>query len=366
MSKIVIITPQDLDCVSGNNTSRRRLASGLRKSGHEVEEIPVAEARGRRDSLRGFNLIHALHAFKSGVEARQLALELKVPYVVSITGSDVNGDLQQSSRRAQILAVLADAALILCTAKETARRLNSELRIKTPCIHIPKGVEIPAEAPPEPSGDEPGRFLLVAGWRAIKNPLFSLEPLERLQREQPGIRLRFVGPALEPAYLDQWRQRRDRFPFAENAGVIAPEAMPDEYARASIALNTSHAEGGANALLEAMAHARAVLASDIEGNRELVRFAPDHWESSTGILYRTKPPLTSGEILRRHDPEDFLAKARRLILDRELRRRIGANAREHVRREHSVDREIAAVMQAYARAQASPANAPARLEAPRW
>ncbi len=360
----MIIAPQNLDCVSGNNTSRRRLASGLRKSGHEVEEIPVAQARGRRDSLRGVDLIHALHAFKSGVEARKLALKLKVPYVVSITGSDVNGDLQQPSRRAQILAVLTDAALILCAAKETALRLNTDLRIKTPCLHIPKGVEIPAETPPEPSGDERGSFLLVAGWRTIKNPLFSLEPLERLHREQPAIRLRFVGPALESAYLDEWRQHRDRFPFAENVGVIAPEAMPEEYARASIALNTSHAEGGANAVLEAMAHARAVLASDIEGNREFIRFAPDHWESSTGILYRTEPPLTSGKILRRHDPEDFFAKARRLILDRELRHQIGANAREYVRREHSVDRELAAVMQAYAQAQASPANAPASLEAP--
>jgi hypothetical protein len=45
--------------------------------------------------------------------------------------------------------------------------------------------------------------------------------------------------------------------------------------------------------------------------------------------------------------EDFLGKARQLALDDGLRVSIGLNARAHVAREHSPDRELDLVLTAY-------------------
>lgn len=353
MSRIALFAPQDLDRISGNNTTRRRLAHGLRQAGHEVAEIAIANARDELERLRSFELLHALHALRTGVQVRAMAGALGIPYVVSITGTDINADPESTDQRQLLPAVLVDAAAVLCASRETAERLRREIPLRAHYVHVPKGVDLPPLSPllttanPAVSEQEGPCFLQVAGWRNVKNNFFALAPLERLSREFPGLRLRFAGPVIEPAIHQQWLRGRAQgyWRFGEDAGEIPPRAMAQEYAAATVVLNTSHAEGGANAVLEAMAAGRVVLASDIEGNRATVHFRDDDWEGSTGILYRTHPAADGTR--REHDAEDFYHKARRLVAEPELRAAIARNARAHIKEHHSPEGEIGAVLSAY-------------------
>ena len=87
--------------------------------------------------------------------------------------------------------------------------------------------------------------------------------------------------------------------------------MPSLLEAADIVLNCSVSEGGmANAVLEALALGRAVLAADIPGNRSLVE------DDVTGFLF------ASGA--------EFAAKAGWLAKDPELRRRLGEAGRRLV------------------------------------
>jgi len=82
---------------------------------------------------------------------------------------------------------------------------------------------------------------------------------------------------------------------------------------ADIVLNCSLSEGGmANSVLEALALGRAVLASDIEGNRSLVE------DGVTGLLFS--------------DPVEFAGKVERLLGDSALRRSLGEAGRARAER----------------------------------
>jgi glycosyltransferase involved in cell wall biosynthesis len=89
--------------------------------------------------------------------------------------------------------------------------------------------------------------------------------------------------------------------------------MPALFKDADIVLNCSLSEGGmANSVLEALACGRAVLASDIEGNRSVIE------DGVTGLLF-------SG-------PGYFADKAARLLEDPALRQRLGEAGRARASR----------------------------------
>jgi glycosyltransferase involved in cell wall biosynthesis len=122
--------------------------------------------------------------------------------------------------------------------------------------------------------------------------------------------------------------------------VAAPEAW---LSAADLFCLPSHREGLSNALLEAMAAGRAILASDIPANRELLGgvgkgrpagVEPDHEsksESSAGSEATTTE--SSAPLALLHPPGDRIAIAAglsRLLSDAALRRRLGTAARSAV------------------------------------
>jgi len=115
------------------------------------------------------------------------------------------------------------------------------------------------------------------------------------------------------------------------------------YRMSDVLLNTSFAEGGSNVILEAMAAEKAVLASDVEGNRAFVNVDEPN---PTGLLYHVSHEPEE-PMLRQHDAEDFFAKAEVLARDASLRKQIGANALAAVQQSHSPEAEAEAHLKVY-------------------
>lgn len=352
MIRAAFLTSQSLEAVSGNNTTLRRLARSLAARGIAAAPFSLAATTGEglleEMDRFGPDIIHSFHACKAGPAARALARQLRIPFVVMATGTDLNVEFFDPALREILIPVLREAGAVLLGDWEGMGERLLEIRVPRERIRVvPKGVELPDRSLLAPASGGPSEenvlFLLPAGWREVKNNLFPLEPLAAVRRQEPGLRLRFLGPVLDAAY--RAAMDADRFPFAEDGGTVPAGDMGREYLRAGVVLNVSHAEGVANAVLEAMAWGRPVLAADIPANRAIIAWDERAPERSTGVLYNTVP---SGTPWRRvHDAEDFAAKALRLLRDRDLRAALGRRARAAVERDHTPEREAEAVLAAY-------------------
>lgn len=323
--KVLIVTPTYLPEVTGNAVTAHRLYKGLRDKGVRVKVI--VGAYGDTPDFRP-DIIHALHALKGGVPAMELASRLNILFVITITGTDLNIDLLQSENP-QILKVLDKAARVITYSPLSKDRLSSRL----PSISEKITIIRPSVDIGKPRGDRgilPAgfNFLLPSGIRRVKDPTFAVRPLEALRREFPSINLTIVGPVLD----DEERKKLSHAMEGKNWASytkVSHDSMPDIYNSADVVLNTSVSEGLSNAVLEAMSLGKAVLASDCEGNKAVITDGID------GLLYR------------QGDEDDFLLKARNLILDSGLRKRLGEAAKEKVKKDYSLGAEIEGHLRLY-------------------
>lgn len=333
--KIALITPYHTPPVRGNAVTVRRIAAHLAAAGCEAAVYSL-DAMTAADIHRGIRqaapaVIHAFHAYLGGRVARETARATGIPYMVTLTGSDAYEALEDG-RREETLAVLRDAAAIVAFDVSVKHRVvdrHPSLAEKTRVI--PQGVELPGEDfhwGMERFDAGEFVFFLPAGLRPVKNVGFAFAPLAELHREESRVRLLVAGPVLDDQYGAAVLAELDRHPFARYLGVVGRESIGALYRRADVVLNTSLFEGGmANSVLEAMAFGRPVLAADIEGNRSIVQ------EGKTGLLFR-------GE-------GEFLEKARKLLRDEALCRRLGEQGRRLVRERFSPEREAAEYRELY-------------------
>jgi glycosyltransferase involved in cell wall biosynthesis len=172
---------------------------------------------------------------------------------------------------------------------------------------IPSGVDLPAEIGEEATPPH----ILYAG------RLSPEKGVEELLSAARGLELVIAGDG----------PLRDRVPGA--LGFVPHDELQRLYGRAAVVACPSRREGFGVACLEAMAHGRPVVATDVGGLRDLVV----HGE--TGLVV----PAGNGEALR-HALE-------RLLGDRELRRTLGLAGRERALERFSWDVVTEATLAAY-------------------
>jgi glycosyltransferase involved in cell wall biosynthesis len=120
---------------------------------------------------------------------------------------------------------------------------------------------------------------------------------------------------------------RARVPGA--LGFVPHGELEGLYARAAVVACPSRREGFGVACLEAMAHARPVVATDVGGLRDLVV------DGETGLVV---PP---------RDPAALRAALDRLLADPALRRRLGSAGRRRAQERFSWDVVTEATVAAY-------------------
>jgi len=276
--------------VAGNLRRRPWLALAL-------PLLLLSFARAARRAARGADVVHA-HWLPAGA----VALATRRPVVLTVHGTDL-----ELARRAPPLAraVLRRMRIVLAVSSalaDEARRLGArDVRV------VPNGVDVPDNVGPEAEPPE----ILFAGRLSREKGILELVEAAR------GHELVVAGDGPLRAQVPQAR------------GWLPHDELERLFARAAVVACPSHREGFGVVCAEAMAHGRAVVASDVGGLRDLVI------DDETGVLV---PP---------GDVAGLRAALERLLSDPALRSRLGSAARESVRGYCSWDRVVGSLLQAY-------------------
>lgn len=334
-TRVALTIPYSPSSNTGNSVTALRIARELEERGLETrvwKSNRESDLDALINEIRDFgpSVIHGFHAYHFSLLAYRLRRNSKVPIVVTITGTDANVDLYKDPNRRLMSRCLRAASAIVTFCDATAERLILDLQLPRKKFHvIPQAVDLKPITPEARLLDQSREFIVsvIGGLRPVKNPLFCLAPIHSLRTERPNIVIRFAGPTLDKAILDELRSEMKLRPWVEYMGDVPRERIPDLIEKSHVIVNSSFSEGMSGVLLESMALGTPVLASQVEGNRAIIDDGVD------GFLFDTE--------------SEFMEKLTRLIDAPDLRHNLAANAMKRIARAHRPEQEVEAHLVVY-------------------
>jgi glycosyltransferase involved in cell wall biosynthesis len=243
----------------------------LAERGHELERAVLdSRAGGKRRYLtlaerargaaRRFrpDVVYAHFLVPAGLAG---ALASDAPLVVTAHGQDVRNVGAVAGVRAVTRYVVRRARAVVAVSDYLRQELETkvpEARGKTEVVDC--GVDL-ERFRPLPAPDGPTAYLCVGGLTERKNVFRLARAFERL--EDGDSTLTFVGDG-------PLRSRLEGRPGIHLAGSIPHEQIPERIAAAHVLCQPSLVEPFGQAVLEAMACARSVVATRIGGPPEIV------------------------------------------------------------------------------------------------
>jgi putative glycosyltransferase (TIGR04348 family) len=249
--KITIITPAGAGSRHGNRSTAARWAALLRGLGHRVT-IEVSWNGALAD------VMIALHARRSHDSVMRFRRALPArPLVLALTGTDLYHDIrfdaaaQEAMRVADRMIVLQDEGLV---------ELAPALRRKT-CVVYQSARPVPRQSPLKSCFE-----VAVSGHlREVKDPFRAAAALAYLPAES-RIRIAHMGAPLSEDMAREARWWMAREPRYRWLGELAHWQARRRVARSRLMVISSHMEGGANVVSEALAAGVPVIASRVSGN----------------------------------------------------------------------------------------------------
>ncbi|MEL6315942.1 MAG: glycosyltransferase, partial [Pseudomonadota bacterium] len=162
----------------------------------------------------------------------------------------------------------------------------------------------------------------------VKGIRVLFEAVERLADQIPNLRLILVGDGPDRANLE--RAAQPLGDLVQFTGYKSQAEVADLMQSSDIFVLPSFAEGVPVVLMEAMASARPVIATQVAGVGELVE------EGQSGFMV---PP---------GDVESLMARIRILAGDADMRARMGRNGREKVLADFDIETEASRLLRLFA------------------
>lgn len=381
--KIALLSEKYTPDIGGLAISTERLARSLTSAGHKVRvfcptpNLPTSEKKTllsngvdvtrfgthKRvdDTLvdwfelivaehkrEPFDVLHAYFLTQAGFVASYTGKYLKIPSVVSIRGNDIERAAFDPSRFSHTMYALQNANAVTTNASELVNKAKAFFEREI--ILIPNGIDtehfkpmekitrmfqtlrlIPSEVSGLPSylgmkqtSPLHDRVIGFVGELREKKGLKILLPAFAQVSQKRSATLLIVGVV---------RQGEDRQFFDEFMtmnpnlqiyvlGYISPGNLPTYYSLMDIFVHPSLRDGMPNALLEAMACEKAVVATPVGGILDVVK------DAETGLIV----PV--------NDAEALSGAILKLLDDQSLRNRLGRSAREIIQREFTLEKEL--------------------------
>ena len=274
------------------------------------------------------DIVNAHRAIRYSLLARLINYR---PFVISVWGSDVydfpyTSKLHHAFVRSNLMAADAVASTSLCMAKQT--------RVLAPALKeiaiTPFGVDMTAYADLQPASAENNKQIIIGTVKTMAHKYgidtlleaFALLMETDTAKEQgltDRLVLRLVGDGPQ---TDEYKKLAITLGIQNKVifvGRVPHADVPNELAKLDIyvALSRLDSESFGVAIIEAGAAGRPVLVSDAGGLPEVTL------QDKTGLIVPRENPQAAAEAIEK------------LILDPELRTRMGINGHNHVKENYS-------------------------------
>jgi glycosyltransferase involved in cell wall biosynthesis len=259
------------------------------------------------------------------------ALAWKLSYSLMIHGPDEFYDVEKFYLRQKV----ENARFVLCISNYSRSQI---MNVSNPRhwskLHVVRlGVDLHTFEPaPRSGGNGPLELLCVGRLVASKGHLILLRAFADLRRQGHDIRLRLIGNGPGRGEIETFIASEELEDFVILEGALNHEATRQKLRLASVFVLASFAEGVPVALMEAMAMEIPCVSTFVAGIPELIRDGVD------GLLV---PPSSVTALF---------AALKRLIVDADLRRQLGASARNRVDQLYNLEenaRYLATVLDEY-------------------
>jgi|HubBroStandDraft_6_1064221.scaffolds.fasta_scaffold06536_4 colanic acid/amylovoran biosynthesis glycosyltransferase len=277
----------------------------------------------------GVEHIHVHHGYFSSWIALVAARLLKIEFSMTLHGSDL-----------LLHAAYLDTKLKYCKVCVTVSEFNRQHILKCyPATPPGKVVVRRMGVDPGTSGDPvtndlfalpPSRenrsliMLAVGRLHAVKDHAFLIRACRLLKEREIHFACVIAGEGPERASIESLIQDLGLRREVRLVGHLSGPDLDAYYGRADLVVLTSRSEGVPLVLMEAMAHAKTVLAPAITGIPELV------FDGKNGFLYRP------GSL------EDFVARVELVQYTRSALGPLGRAARQHVLQHFNREKNLAA------------------------
>lgn len=276
-----------------------------------------------------FDVILGYFVYPGGYLATLLGERLNLPVICSCRGNDISKDTFIDP--ATIAGVLTRSTHLVFVSTSLLRMADTLVPCAAKATVVANAVDTTQFFPRTPPA-APRTAAVVVGtsgilrWKKGINLLFPL--CTRLCADHPEVQVLLAGYGLDPAVdrdMTAFLHQHALQGRAEVTGAIPHTRMRQALQRMHLYVNTSYQEGMPNGVLEAMACALPVVATDADGTPELVQ------DGVTGYLC----PMG--------DLDTLVDRCSRLIRSPGLRRRFGQAGLRRVQQDFRLDQEAATI-----------------------
>jgi glycosyltransferase involved in cell wall biosynthesis len=263
-----------------------------------------------------YDLTHSFFTVPCGLVSLLLRYQHKIPYIISLRGSDVPG---YSDRFSLIYALLKPlfrliwkkAEAVISNSKglkNLALKTNPDQKIEI----IYNGVDTDKFKPDNDLKNR-NKFIITPGASRIttrKGLRYLIEAADKLLKKYPQVHLKIMGEGDAKKSLQELVMNLNVENNVEFLGRIPRGKTFPYYQEADVFILTSFNEGMSNAMLEALASGLPIISTDTGGAEELVE------NGENGYMIKMK------------NSTDVAEKIEKLINNSELAKRMGEKSRE--------------------------------------
>ena len=299
-----------------------------------------------------FDLLHAYFLPMAGFVAAYAGKYLNIPSVVSIRGNDIERAAFDPSKFSHVMYALQNASAVTTNASELAKKAKAF--VDRDIFLIPNGIDTECFKPMERNlalaeslGLEGGKRkeersgewkvesgVPVVGFvgelREKKGLATLLSAYAKINKKQPASLL-IVGEVREgedKKWFDEFLQSNPNLKIIVT-GYISHNDLPSYYSLMDVFVHPSLRDGMPNAVLEAMACGKTVIATPVGGVKDVIV------DGVNGLLVNV------------NDAEGLAEKVAEALSQPEKRETVGRSAREAIVRQFTLEKELQANLKIY-------------------